>query len=402
MNRNIFKFHLACLSILVFLSYLNISKNEKQLNYDAIDKKVDSLMAARHIPGFSIALVSDNQIIWTKSYGKADVEKNLDFNTDQIMSIGSVSKTITAVAIMQLWENELIDLESNVNDYLDFEVVNPNYPADSITVFQLLTHTSSIQDGESYSLNYDCGDPTISLENWIRSNLSKDGELYSDGNNYGQWTPSSKSDYSNLAFGLLGLIVEKVSNKPFNVYSKEQIFDPLGMNKTGWYLNEVDITNHIQPYGFITERNRNGYLKRKNLFPEEESFETGTMVKGCLYSFPNYPDGLARTSVKELSFFMSAIMNEGQLNGKRILKPETVRKMLSPQLTDSESQGLSFYTETINDSLKLWGHNGIDPGVRTTMYFNPDNKVGIVTFQNNATDGAISILKELYKIHKKE
>ena len=404
MSRKILRFTVYFLALFVFLSCQNTSDNQKQIYYDAIDRKVDSLMVARHIPGFSIALVSDNQIIWSKSYGKADVEKNLDFNTDQIMNIGSVSKTITAVAIMQLWENELMDLEANVNDYLDFEfeVVNPNHPADSITVFQLLTHTSSIQDGKSYSHNYNCGDPAISLEDWMRSNLSKNGELYSDGSNYGQWAPGEKSDYSNLAFGLLGLIVEKVSKKPFNVYCKEQIFDPLGMNNTGWYLNEVDITNHIRPYGFITERNKNGYIKRKNLFPDEETFEAGTMVEGCLYSFPNYPDGLARTSVKELSFFMSAIMNEGQLNGKRILKTETVRKMLSPQLTESKSQGLCFYTEAVNDSLKLWGHNGIDPGVRTTMYFSPDDKVGIITFQNNATDGAISILKELYQMHKKE
>jgi len=402
MNSKIIKFYIAFLSIISILSCQNTSKNEKQFNYDAIDKKVDSLMTTRHIPGFSIALVSDDKIIWTKSYGEADIEKNIEFNTDQIMNIGSVSKTITAVAIMQLWENELIDLDANVSDYLDFEVVNPNHPSDSITVFQLLTHTSSIQDGESYSHNYDCGDPTIGLEYWIRSNLSSDGELYSNGSNYGEWRPSEKSDYSNLAFGLLGLIVEKISEKPFNVYCKEQIFDPLGMNHTGWYLSEVDVANHIRPYGFVTERNKNGYLKRKNLFPDEDSFEAGKMVEGCLYSFPNYPDGLARTSVKELSLFMSAIMNEGKLNGNRILKSQTVRKMLSPQLTTSKSQGLCFYTETVNDSLKLWGHNGIDPGVRTTMYFNPSDKVGIITFQNNATDGAISILKELYQMHKKE
>ena len=316
------------------------------------------------------------------------------------MNIGSISKTITAVAIMQLWEKELISLDSDINNYLDFEVRNPHHPDDPITVFQLLTHTSSIQDGESYSHYYDCGDPVMSLEDWIYSNLSKEGELYSGGSNYGKWAPKEKSAYSNLTFGLLGLIVEKVSDKPFNQYTREQIFKPLGMNNTGWHLNEIDPTNHIRPYGFITERNRNGYLKRKKLFPTEDSFEVGTLVEGCLYSFPNYPDGLVRTSVKELSLFMSAIMNEGELNGNRILQSETVKKMLSSQLSKEGSQGLSFYTETVNDSLKLWGHNGIDPGVRTTMYFNPENRTGVITFQNNATDGAISILKELYQIHQ--
>lgn len=91
------------------------------------------------------------------------------------MNIGSISKTITAVAIMQLWEKELIRLDSDINNYLDFEVSNPHHPDDSITVFQLLTHTSSIQDGESYSHSYDCGDSPISLEDWIYSNLNKEG-----------------------------------------------------------------------------------------------------------------------------------------------------------------------------------------------------------------------------------
>lgn len=383
------------------LSCQNISNNQKQDEYNAIDKTIDSFMIARNIPGFSIALVSDTNLVWSKSYGKSDVKKRIDINTDQIMNIGSISKTITAVAIMQLWEKKLIRLDSDINNYLDFEVRNPHHPDDSITIFQLLTHTSSIQDGESYSHSYDCGDSPISLEDWIYSNLGKKGELYSGGSNYGKWAPKEKSEYSNLAFGLLGLIVEKVSNKPFNQYTREQIFKPLGMNNTGWFLNEIDSTNHIRPYGFITERNRNGYLKRKNLFPTEDSFELGILVEGCLYSFPNYPDGLVRTSVKELSLFMSAIMNEGELNGNRILQTETVRKMLSPQLSKEGSQGLCFYTETVNDSLKLWGHNGIDPGVRTTMYFNPENKIGIITFQNNATDGAIPILKKLYLMHQK-
>ncbi|WP_271766219.1 serine hydrolase domain-containing protein [Aquimarina algiphila] len=401
MKKKLLKALIYCFIIFVQLSCQNTSGNQMQYDYDAIDGTIDSLMIARNIPGFSIALVSDTELIWSKSYGKSDVKRNIDINTDQIMNIGSISKTITAVAIMQLWEKKLVDLNSDVNNYLDFEVRNQHYPDDSITVFQLLTHTSSIKDGESYSQNYDCGDPLVSLEDWIYSNLSKEGELYTEGSNYGKWAPNEKSYYSNLAFGLLGLIIEKVSNQPFNLYCRKQIFKPLGMNNTGWHLNEVDSTDHIRPYGFITDRNRNGYLKRKNLFPYEDSFATGTLVEGCLYGFPNYPDGLARTSVKELSLFMSAIMNGGELNGSRILQKETVRKMLSPQLSKGGSQGLCFYTETVNDSLKLWGHNGIDLGVRTTMYFNPDNKIGIITFQNNATDGAISILKKLYLMHQK-
>ena len=402
MEKKLLKVCLYYFTIVILLSCQYTSSTRKQHRYDVISEAIDSLMLAKHIPGFSIALVSDTALVWSESYGKADVKSNKDINADQIMNIGSISKTITAVAIMQLWEQELVDLNANINHYLDFEVSNPHYPEDSITIFQLLTHTSSILDGEAYDHSYACGDPTVSLKSWIYANLNKEGKLYAEGDNFGQWAPGEKSAYSNLAFGLLGLIVEQLTAQPFHLYCREYIFIPLGMHKTGWYLNEVDTSNHIKLYGFITESNRKGYLKRKNLFPNENAFTVGTLVEGCLYSFPNYPDGLVRTNIKELSLFLSAIMNEGALNGNRILQKETIRKMLSPQLSKEGAQGLCFYTETVNDSLKLWGHNGIDPGIRTTMYFHPEHKVGIITFQNSATDGAISILKKLYLLHQYE
>jgi CubicO group peptidase (beta-lactamase class C family) len=137
-----------------------------------------------------------------------------------------------------------------------------------------------------------------------------------------------------------------------------------------------------------------------DLFPGEKEFAAGTLVQCCLYSFPNYPDGLVRTSVRELSYFMTAIMNGGMLHGQRILNEETVEEMLTLQLEDNDSQGLCWDKEMLNDETALWGHNGGDPGVATNMYFNREQKIGFITFQNSITGGAFEIIRKLYLVHK--
>ena len=159
---------------------------------------------------------------------------------DAIMNIGSISKTFTATAAMQLWEKGMLQLDVDINKYLDFKITNPKYPDKPITIFQILTHTSSIQDGKAYHESYSCGDPTQSLHDWIYNNLNPDGTYYYQGSSFGDWSPGTNTKYSNVAFGLLGLIVEKLAKKPFNEYCKENIFKPLGMINTGWFLREVD------------------------------------------------------------------------------------------------------------------------------------------------------------------
>lgn len=117
-----------------------------------------------------------------------------------------------------------------------------------------------------------------------------------------------------------------------------------------------------------------------------------------LYSFPNYPDGLLRTSVRELSYFLMAIINKGSFEDARILKKSTVKKMLTVQI-EGVGQGLC-WEQTRYQS--LWGHSGGDPGVATHMFFSPRTKIGVITFQNNHNGDLFSILRLLYTTAKEE
>jgi CubicO group peptidase (beta-lactamase class C family) len=351
-------------------------------------------MTENHVPGLACAVIKNNRIYWSKAYGLADVENNIPMSVDGIMNIASISKTITATAVMQLWENGQLSLEEDINIYLPEPIRNPHFPDIPITIQQLLTHTSSINDGSAYGESYSCGDPKISLKDWITNYLWKEGTFYNEMENFLLKEPGEQHQYSNVGYGLLGYIVEEITDKPFNSYCQQHIFKPIGMEKSGWFLHEINAANHILPYFYITDELKeaitNGYIK---FFPDEKDITVGKNLATCLYSFPNYPDGLLRTSVVELSYFLVAYMNSGKFKDTEILKQSTINKMLSLQIDGNSSQGLCWHK---SDFESLWGHVGGDPGVQTKMFYSPETNIGIIIFQNSSHGDQFEILKELY------
>ena len=312
-------------------------------------------------------------MIWSGAFGHANLENKIPMDTDLVMNIASISKTFTATAVMQLWEQGKIGLDNDINDYLPVSVRNPHQAELPITLFHLLTHTSSILDGPQYDASYSDGDPLISLEQWIRGYLLPGGSYYDAAQNFSVAEPGSQREYSNVGYGLLGYLVEQISGMPFNLYCLENILAPLGMNHSGWFLHEIDISRHITPY----------------------EFEEGQNKALNLYSFPNYPDGLLRTSVSELSRFLMAIINGGSYEDAMILKKSTLKKMIKLQLNGDQEQGLCWHKIPFES---MWGHSGGDPGVATHMYFSPNTKIGIIVFQNNHNGDLFSIVRKLYSV----
>jgi len=363
------------ISLMININALPQEDLTQTTQFREIDEFIADHVADNTIPGIAYCVVKDKQMIWSGAAGWANIEKENPMSIDGIMNIASISKTFTATAIMQLWENGLVSLNADIGEYLPSLVRNPHHPDVPITIFQLLTHTSSIRDGDSYGTSYSDGDPVISLKDWIQNYLLPGGDFYDAKSNYHSWAPGEESDYSNVGFGLLGYIVEEVTGMPFNTYCKKHILDPLGMHRSGWFLHEIDTSAHIRPYSF--EHNTNTISDNHAL---------------NLYSFPNYPDGLLRTSVRELSYFLMAIINDGVYKDERILKKSTLKKMLSVQV-ESDARGLCWGQSKFKS---LWGHSGGDPGVATYMYFSPKTKIGVITFQNNDKGDLFGVFRKLY------
>ena len=355
------------------ITTLCCSPVQSQESFKEVEKYIVSQLIEKKIPGIACCVVKENRIIWSGAYGWANIEKGIPMSIDGIMNIASISKTFTATAVMQLKEKELIQLDSDINLYLPFPVRNPHHPETPITVSQLLTHTSSIVDGSVYDASYSDGDPLISLEDWVTGYLVPGGQFYNEKQNFMRDEPGSSHEYSNVGFGLLGYLVEQISGMPFNEYCRVHIQEPLGMKQSGWFIHEIDSSKHITPYEFTDQENQ----------PLE------------LYSFPNYPDGLLRTSVRELSFFLLAIMNGGKCNQVRILEKSTLKEMLQPLVETEDGQGLCWHQIKFED---LWGHSGGDPGVATYMFFNPRTRTGVITFQNNHNGDLFSVVRKLYTV----
>jgi CubicO group peptidase (beta-lactamase class C family) len=374
-----------------------------------LDADIERLMREGKIPGLAAAIVKGDRLVWSHGYGWANIKQGVRMDPARsIQNIASTSKTVTATAVMQLFEQGKFGLDDDVNRYLPFPVRNPHHPGIPITFRQLLTHRSSIADGPAYGASYGCGDPSMNLFTWLEAYLTPQGRFYNPTTNFHPWKPGEQGDvksplgrnYSNVGFGLLGFLVESVAGVPFPQYCQAHIFGPLGMTNTGWMLKDINRPSHAALYtapdesdAEETKRLQNlGFLGRDWERPDSSST---AYLPFCLYSFPNYPDGTVRTSVDQLARFLIAFMNGGTSGGVQLLKPATVASMLTPQVKSDPKQGLCFFNIDLGEN-RVWGHDGADPGVGTMMFFRPSDGVGVIVFETNLSSALKDVTLRLF------
>jgi len=375
-------------------------KGDHGRSVDAVELErfVAAQLEEHHIPGLAVAIVDGTGVRFSAGYGWADLGGRVPMTPDTIINIASISKTVTNAAVLQLRDQGLLSLDDEVSKYLPFSVRHSAYPEAEITVRQLLTHTSGIQDGTAYDASYACGDPALSLGTWVRGYLEAGGPYYDADQNFLVTAPGEAYSYSNVGYGLLGYLVETVSGVSFADYIQSNVFEPLGMLESGWYLANLDPGRHATPYVWIEAGNALDNV----LFAEASGRLLGEaeFVAFCLYSFFNIPDGLVRTSVHELANFLAAHIQGGEFESRRILARSTVEEILSPQLADSMIdggrfvQGLTWRKKSFALG-ETWGHGGADPGVRTHMMFSPDQGRGVILFANASAD-VNGILERLF------
>jgi CubicO group peptidase (beta-lactamase class C family) len=354
-----------------------------------LDAFIRERMVRYDIAGVAACVTRRDGILWSGAYGFADLEQQTPMSLDSVQNIASISKTFTTTALMQLWEQGYFHLDDDVSDYLPFPVRNPAYPDVPITFRLLLTHQSSIRDGDWYHRMYQCGDPAVSLADWIEGYLEPGGQFYDAEENFQEWGPRDRWDYNNVAYGLLGYLVQRISGRDFAEYCRAGIFEPLGLDQTAWYLSEIDLSNHVVPYTVVKEGEvRSPTWGGRPLGVIRE--DVGSTVPGedghhanCAYNHPNFPDGFMRTSVRQLSAYARAYLNGGTLNGRRILQQASIETMLSSQVRgDFGDQGLTWYGATSVRGQEVWQHGGSDPGVNTNFQLVPSEGIAAIVFTN--------------------
>jgi CubicO group peptidase (beta-lactamase class C family) len=170
---------------------------------EKLDRIIPRVMKGRRIPGVAALVVRNGVIVWQREYGFADVTNQIPVAADTMFMMASVSKTVTAVAMMALGDDGAVALDDPIDAYLPFPVRNPKFPATPITVRMLLTHTSSIADGPKSFDSYVRGDSPIPLETFLDGYLTPGGATY-DPDNFLDTAPGERYEYSNEGTALLG------------------------------------------------------------------------------------------------------------------------------------------------------------------------------------------------------
>jgi len=337
------------------------------VRYDStsLDSFIRNIMTTEHVPGVAVWCSKDGQVIWQQNYGYARLEDSMPVTNTTIWTLASISKTVTGSAIMQLWERGEFDLDDDVNDYLPFDVRNPRFPDIPITFRMLMTHTSSIRDNYTiFGLLEVHGDCSVPLGEFFENYLVPGG-IYYQRYNYDLVPPGTKYTYSNVAVGLLGYLVEVIEDS-FPVYCQDSIFKPLSMNKTSWFLANLN-ARHLAM----------GYEWKGSHYDS-----TG------LWGTPEYPAATLRANIRDLAQHLTAMLQYGAVGANRILDSATVELMLSPHwIVDPTFQfvGLTWHYWYYLGRW-LWFHDGKWYGHRTFYGFCPAEGSAFIVLTNGKSD----------------
>tara|TARA_B100002052_G_scaffold101189_1_gene93468 strand:- start:7213 stop:8718 length:1506 start_codon:yes stop_codon:yes gene_type:complete len=388
----------------------NYRDEEELINF------IESTMATHLIPGLSITIVKDDNIVWEEQFGYANIVNDILVDENTVFILSSISKTVTATALMQLFEDGLFDLDDDIDNYLSFNINHPDYPLVPITFRMLLSHTSGIKDNWSVMPYYD-GDSQIELSYYLNQYFTPGGQFYNSNSNFTNSSPGNGYSYSNIGAALIGLLVEEISNQSFNQYCNENIFEPLEMDNAFWFLSEIENLNQVaSPYqltggngdtcfeigcGIYNENNPCfcdfACVDYQDCCPDYEEVcgEDGTgadyanLTEHNNYGYADYPSGQLRTTSNNLAKFMSAYINDGVYNGVRILNPETIELIKTIHYPNINStQGLIWYYKNENDRI-LFGHNGGDIGSSTEMFISFSDNLGVVLLTNSSNYNAM-------------
>ncbi|MGZ3440303.1 MAG: serine hydrolase domain-containing protein, partial [Polyangia bacterium] len=198
-----------------------------------LDSYVLARMQTARIPGLAAVAVKTDHAVFSGAWGEADLSGHRPATTDTLFMLGSISKTVTAVALMQLYELARFKLDDPIDPVLGYPARNPTFPDIPITYRMLLSHTSSIEDGvHSFDYYVMDMDSPISLQALYDGYLEPGGAYYDASNWNSASAPGTHYSYSNLALSLAGLLVEKISGMSLQDYCQQHIFAPLGMNES--------------------------------------------------------------------------------------------------------------------------------------------------------------------------
>jgi len=341
-------------------------------NVAELETHLNQLVASGNPPGLSAVVVKEGEVVYNNAFGFADKPRNIKATTDTVYHWWSMTKIPTAIAIMQLQEQGKLNLDDEATKYLPwFEVKYPSKESPTITIRNLLQHTSGLPDTVPAIISwvhYD--DMTRDQTNVLKKHLPEFNTL--------KFEPDTKAVYSNLNYMVLGAIIEAVSGQTYESYVTENILQPLGMSQTSFVytpeMAENEAIGTLPVVHFYTPLLPT-LLDTKAIIRERD----GKM----LWMNRVYIDATPSTGLigptPDVAKLLIAYLNRGSLNGELILLPESVSTLTDTAPINGRVLGWSVSESNGGRYLE---HMGGGPGFATTMRIYPDSGIGIAILAN--------------------
>lgn len=316
-----------------------------------LDLRVPKLMGLYEIPGVSIALVRDGQVAYTSAYGVADQKSGRKMTTDMPMRVQSISKSVTAWAVLKLAEEGKLNLDDPAEKYLKGWKLPPSgYPPDGITVRRLLCHTAGLPLGDVFTL-YSPDEAMPSL----KESLTHSAIPFQ--------MPGKGFSYSNVGYNLLELIIEEVTGRDFAEYMRNEVLYPLGMYHSDFEWNEKSLTS--APLGYTLK----GRPVSPYRYPERASggliATAEDIARFCIAGMPDFSDQrvLVRADIEQLYFAQA--------------------ESLGIYSAVFDAYGFGYYTEVLSDGKLAVSHGGQGTGWMSHFHAVPEAGDAIVILTNS-------------------
>lgn len=355
---------LAVVRLAAIIAAVALVARAQTVNVDRVvaelEPEIQRMLLAGNIPSASIALVANDRVIWTNAYGYSNLWARTPATPNTVYLIGSTFKTMSTYALLQQYEQGKFKLDDPVNKYLtDFKIEGED-PQHPITFRHLLTHTSGLPtDFGAFPVWGDTVPP--SLNDYLGKSLKVSR------------APMVKVEYSNMAFTLVGYLVQKFSGVPFKQYIQEHIFTPMEMTSTAF-----------EPRPDMEER-----LSIPYVVDEKTGSQVGTVrVKASVW-----PAGLVYGTVLNQANWLICNLNGGEFKGKHLISQQTVDQMMTRQYdqfkggiegiwgNETAGFGLTWWTE-VRDGDHYFAHSGSVAGYTAFLLGNRDRKLGFAILTN--------------------
>ena len=331
------------------------------------DRLVQRAMRKLDIPGVAAALIDDQDVVYERAYGIADLSTGAPVTVDTVFKAGSIAKVFTGIEIMRMYEEGLIDIDAPLSAYLPEFNIQTRWPAaPPITLRSILTHRSGLPRNDSLVEWYWDSRPDV-----LAAIVATGGELHQ------AFPPDSRYKYSNFAYNVLGRLIEVVRGAVppaqetaggFPYHMERELFDPLGMSNSGFGSKAL-------MYGDTGFQDAaTGYYQQDGSNTPYNQFDIIDMASGNLF-----------TTLHDLERFIRFLHSDGAIDGARLIAEETLALMYEVQSAnplDPQTNGLTWFTDTVQLSELVVFHSGTCQGAKSLIAFLPERKVGLVLLGN--------------------